>query len=113
MGFTGLVPSEHSSGTARRQGSITKAGNPHVRRVLAEAAWAYRHRPAVRGAHANRLEGRPPEVVAYSWKAKCRLGSTYCEQVARCDPERSSSASCADGRERACLVGGRPRPDHR
>ena len=42
MAFVGLVPSEHSSGTHRHRGSITKAGNAHVRRVLAEAAWGYR-----------------------------------------------------------------------
>ena len=51
MAFTGLVPREHSSGASRRQGAITKAGNAHVRRVLVEAAWAYRHRPG--GARAS------------------------------------------------------------
>ena len=37
--YVGLVPSEFSSGTSRVQGSITKAGNTHVRRLLIEAAW--------------------------------------------------------------------------
>lgn len=37
--FVGLVPSEHSSGTSRSQGGITKAGNSHVRRILVEASW--------------------------------------------------------------------------
>ncbi len=37
--FTGLVPSEASSGLAQRQGSITKHGNPIVRRLLVECAW--------------------------------------------------------------------------
>ena len=41
MKFMGLIPSEHSSGEQRRQGSITKAGNTHARRVLVEGAWAY------------------------------------------------------------------------
>jgi len=77
MAFTGLVPREHSSGATRRQGSITKAGNAHVRRVLIEAAWAYRHRPAVRGKLAVRQEGLPPELLAYSWKAQTRLHGTY------------------------------------
>lgn len=44
--FVGLVPSEHSSGASRVQGSITKTGNTHVRRLLVEAAW--QHRPAYR-----------------------------------------------------------------
>jgi transposase len=44
MSFTGLVCSEDSTGDAKRRGAITKAGNPHLRRILVEAAWAYRHR---------------------------------------------------------------------
>src|SRR5450830_1593432 len=36
MAFTGLTPSEHSSGASRHQGSITKSGNAHIRRVLVE-----------------------------------------------------------------------------
>lgn len=44
--FVGLVPSEHSSGASRVQGSITRTGNTHVRRLLIEAAW--HHRPAYR-----------------------------------------------------------------
>jgi transposase len=89
MAFTGLVPSEHSSGASRHQGSITKAGNAHVRRVLVEAAWAYRHRPAVRGTLTKRLEGQPPRVTAYSWKAQCRLSSTYRKLAARKGPNKA------------------------
>lgn len=40
--FVGLVPSEDSSGASRSQGSITKTGNKHVRRLLIEAAWHHR-----------------------------------------------------------------------
>jgi transposase len=43
MKCMGLIPSEYSSGEQRRQGSITKAGNTHARRVLVEGAWAYRY----------------------------------------------------------------------
>jgi transposase len=38
MAYVGLVPSEHSSGEKRRQGSITKCGNAHCRHVLLQAA---------------------------------------------------------------------------
>ena len=48
MGYLGLVPSEHSTGDSHRRGGITKTGNSHARRVLIEAAWHCRHRPAVR-----------------------------------------------------------------
>lgn len=40
--YIGLVPSEYSSGTSRSQGSITKTGNGHARRLLVEAAWHHR-----------------------------------------------------------------------
>ena len=40
--FLGLVPTEHSSGQSRSQGSITKTGNSHARRLLVEAAWHHR-----------------------------------------------------------------------
>ena len=40
--YVGLVPCEYSTGTSRVQGSITKAGNTHVRRLLIEAAWHHR-----------------------------------------------------------------------
>ncbi|MDO8986902.1 MAG: IS110 family transposase [Coriobacteriia bacterium] len=83
MAFTGLVPSEHSSGASRHQGSITKTGNVHIRRVLVESAWAYRYAPAVRGKLKRRQEGQPPEVVAYSWAAQYRLHATYRKLSAR------------------------------
>jgi transposase len=46
--YLGLVPSEHSSGSSRVQGPITKTGNTHVRRLLVEAAWHHRapYRPS-------------------------------------------------------------------
>ncbi len=37
--YTGLCPSEHSSGNHRFQGSVTKHGNPRLRRLLVEAVW--------------------------------------------------------------------------
>ena len=40
--FVGLVPTEYSSGQSRSQGSITKTGNGHARRLLVEAAWHHR-----------------------------------------------------------------------
>jgi transposase len=42
--FVGLVPTEYSSGASRVQGSITKTGNTHARRLLIEAAWHHRAR---------------------------------------------------------------------
>jgi transposase len=89
MAFAGLTPSEHSSGASTRHGGITKTGNRHVRRVLVEAAWAYRYAPAVRGAHAKRLEGQSPELMAYSWAAQCRLSATYRKLAAKKGPNKA------------------------
>ena len=103
MAFTGLTPSEHSSGQSRRQGGIAKTGNRHVRRVLVEAAWAYRHAPALRGALRARQEGQSPELVAYSWAAQCRLHQTYRRIAAR---KGSRIAVVAVARELAGFVWG-------
>lgn len=77
MAYLGLVPSEHSSGDRRRRGAITKAGNSHVRRVLVEASWHYRHRPAVGIKLRKRREGQPAEIIALADKAQRRLNRRY------------------------------------
>ncbi|MGC9671438.1 IS110 family transposase [Planosporangium sp. 12N6] len=73
MGFTGLVPSEYSSGEATRRGHITKAGNHAVRTALVEAAHAYRHRPLVGARLHQRQQRTDPATVARSWTAQQRL----------------------------------------
>jgi transposase len=77
MSYLGLVPSEHSSGENIRRGSITKAGNGHVRRVLVEAAWAYRYRARVSRALLKRQENLPQHIRDIAWKAQLRLCSRY------------------------------------
>ena len=103
MAFVGLVPSEHSSGASRHQGSITKTGNQHIRRVLVEAAWSYRYAPAVRDKLKKRQEGQPPEVVAYSWAAQCRLHATFRKLAAR---KNANKAAVAVARELSGFVWG-------
>lgn len=77
MSFVGLIPGEHSSGERRRQGSITKTGNSHVRRLLIEAAWNYRHRPHVGASLRARRAGQPPRVIALADRAMLRLHRRY------------------------------------
>jgi transposase len=72
-GFGGIVPSERTSDQRRRQGSITKAGSPHARRLLVEAAHHYRHRPAIGAALARRQAGQDPRIIAIAWRAQRRL----------------------------------------
>jgi transposase len=73
MSFLGVVPSEHSSGSRRRQGSITKSGSQHARRLLVEAAWHYRRPPRVSEPLRRRQAGADPAIVALSWKTQRRL----------------------------------------
>lgn len=77
MSYFGMVPSESSSGESRKQGSITKAGNSRVRRLLTEAAWHYQHKPAVTETLKKRQEGQSAEVIAHSWKAQERLHKKF------------------------------------
>jgi transposase len=77
MSYLGLVPSEHSSGSQRRQGAITKSGSRHARRLLVEAAWHYRRRPAKGVALRRRQADQPANVLALSWKAQQRLHRTW------------------------------------
>lgn len=77
MSYLGLVPSEASSGEKRRQGSITKSGSGHARRLLVEAAWHYRLPPRRSKALRSRQEGQPPEAVTVSWAAQQRLHRTW------------------------------------
>lgn len=81
--YVGLIPSEHSSGSKRRQGGITKAGNARARRVLTEAAWAYRYNAKISPIIQKRLEGLPANVRAIGWKAQVRLCKRYRRLLAR------------------------------
>ncbi len=83
MGFTGLVPSEASSGERRHRGAITKTGNAHLRRVLVEAAWAYRQKPALGASWRRRFADQPAELVAYAIAAQQRLHSRYWRMTQR------------------------------
>jgi transposase len=103
MGFTGLVPSEYSTGARERRGSITKCGNAHLRRVLVEAAWSYRHKPAVGPTMRKRCEGQPPQVLAYSWQAQLRLHEKFRAITAK---HNRNVAAVAVARELAGFVWG-------
>lgn len=59
MAFVGLLPSEHSSGERRRQGSITKVGNAHGRR-----------RPTVGYELSRRQRGQDTAVIERAWRCQ-------------------------------------------
>jgi transposase len=83
MGYVGLVPSEHSSGSKCRRGVITKTGNSHVRRVLIEAAWNYRYPARLSPALQRRQEHQSPKICAIAWRAQLRLHHRYRRLKAR------------------------------
>lgn len=88
MAYVGLVPSEHSSGAKRMRGGITKTGNAHLRRVLVESAWHYRHHPFVSATLRARQRGAPADVIARAWTAQQRLYRRYQRLAARGKPKQ-------------------------
>ena len=77
MGYCGVFPSEDSSGKRKRQGGITKSGNAHLRRIVVESAWCYRHWPRVGERLRQRHQGVPAEITEIAWKAQNRLHKRY------------------------------------
>jgi transposase len=104
MAFVGLVPREYSSGGKEKRGGITKTGNKHVRRLLVEAAWSYRHRPALGERLRAAMEGQPPAVVEYAKKAQARLHRRYTRLVSR--GKKSQVAVTAVARELCAFTWG-------
>jgi transposase len=77
MHYLGLVPTEDTTGQQRRLGAITKTGSGHARRLLVEAAWHYRKRPAISTALHDRQAGQPAQAIAIAWSAQQRLHRTW------------------------------------
>jgi transposase len=86
MGFSGLIPSEYSSGERSRRGQITKAGPVGVRTALIEAAWAYQHRPGIGVTLSRRQADANPQTLARSWTAQQRLHAKYKKMTGRGKP---------------------------
>lgn len=102
MAYTGLVPSESSSGLSRKLGDITKTGNRHVRRLLIESAWSYRYQPAVKGELKKRQKGQPTNILGISWEAQNRLHKKYFRLLGR--GKESGKAITAIARELAGFI---------
>jgi transposase len=75
--YLGIVPSEHTTSSQRRQGSITKAGSTHARRLLIEASYHYRRHPGVSEPLERRQRDQAPEVINIAWKAQRRLNARW------------------------------------
>lgn len=101
MSYLGLVPGCHQSGGSSKRRSITKAGNSRCRHVLMEAAWNYRHKPAVGARLRVRQTGQSPEVINLSWKAQHRLYKKFWRLANRIE---SKKAAVAVARELAGFI---------
>jgi len=97
MSYLGLVPSEHSSGGSRRTGSITKAGNGHVRKALVEAAQTYRLKARIGKELLARQAGLPKQICDIAWKAQVRLCGRFRKMEAR--GKKHQTIICAIARE--------------
>ncbi len=93
MAYLGLVPSEHTSADKHRRGGITKAGNSHVRRVLIEASWQARHKPAVGASLRARRRGQPPGVISIADRAMSRLHHRYWSLTMRGKPHNVATTA--------------------
>ena len=97
--FVGLVPSEYSSGTSRVQGSITKTGNTHVRRLLVEAAWHHRARYVVGKTMRDRWDLAPAAARARGDEGNRRLHQRWVKFIER--HKKPTIANVAIARELA------------
>ena len=97
--FVGLVPSEYSSGTTRVQGSITKTGNTHVRRLLVEAAWHHRARYVVGKTMRDRWDLAPAAARARGDEGNRRLHQRWVKFIDR--KKKPTIANVAIARELA------------
>lgn len=77
MAFLGLVPSEYTSGSTRRQGRITKTGNGHVRRLLVESSWCYRFVARKTKHLRSKAAHTSTESQKIAWEAQKRLCGRY------------------------------------
>ena len=83
MSYTGLVISEDSSAQRIRRGSITKAGNNHLRRILGESAWSYRYGNTTSRELTKRRKGCPAKIVQIARKAQNRLHRKFSRMTHR------------------------------
>lgn len=97
LGYSGAVASEHASGTRTQRGAITKTGTAHLRRVLIEAAWCSRHRPAIGTTLRKRHAAVDADVKAMAWTAQHRLHARFRALTAQGKPRQL--AVTAVGRE--------------
>jgi transposase len=102
MAYFGLVPSEHTSGAKRRQGSITRTGDGHSRRMLTEAAWCHRSPPKPSLAKQAIIDAQPQKIREIAKACEARLHQRTKSLIAK--GKRSTIIATAVAREQAGFV---------
>jgi transposase len=98
MDYAGVVPSENSTGERVRRGSITKAGNNHIRHVIGEAAQSIVRVGAIAGPTVKRRrEGLSAKIVGIAEKADKRLHKRFHQLIGK--GKERNKAVIAVGRE--------------
>lgn len=103
MSYLGLCPSEHTTGTDRQQGGITKLGNGIARKAIIEAAWNNRAPVRISRTILARQQDLPKAVTEAAWNAQVRLHQRYIHLVC-VGRKKSQVAAAALGRELAGFV---------
>jgi hypothetical protein len=106
-GFLGIVPTEHTSDTKRRQGSITKSGSVHARRLLVEASHHYRHRHGVGDNLARRQHGQDRRVIENHLACTAPPAPALADSRRPAPQARRHRRDRLSARARRVLLGGR------
>jgi transposase len=78
--YTGLTPSEHSSGEQTHRGHITKQGNRHIRGLLLEIAWRAIRKDTALRAYFDRLQsstGNKRAIIAVARKLIGKIRAAF------------------------------------
>jgi transposase len=103
MGYSGLGPSERSSGTRVRRGHITRVGNAHFRYLLVETAWHYLHPPRPSATLAARRRDLPAEYIRIAEQAEQRLHRRF-RRLIHHNQKLKTVAAAAVARELAGFI---------
>jgi transposase len=80
LSYTGLTPSEHSSGASVRRGHISRQGSSRIRQLLVETAWRALPRDTVLQESFDRIaatRGKKRAIVAIARRLTGRIRACF------------------------------------
>ncbi len=91
MAYLARVPSEHSTGQSKVMGGITKMGGGHIRRLLIEAAWAFRYLARKSAYRRRQFKQTPEPIQGVTRRAQQRICARNCGYIQR---DKVSTQAC-------------------